>query len=85
MTGESERMRDLLRQGMKEHGSDVLQTIAGGRIKYAAVVSRNSGEDPVPVLVVEKGKHTYFCSFLPADGTHEGSTVYTLIEEDINV
>ena len=82
MTGESERMRDLLRQGMKENGTDILQTIAGGRIKYAAVASRPEGGDPVPVLVVEKGKHTYFCSFVPADGTCDDSTVSILIEED---
>ena len=82
MTGESERMRDLLRQGMKENGTDILQTIAGGRIKYAAVASRPEGGDPVPVLVVEKGKHTYFCSFVPADGTRDESTVSILIEED---
>lgn len=82
MIGESERMRDLLRQGMKEYGSDILQTIAGGRIKYATIVSRTEGGDPVPVLVVEKGKHTYFCSFSPSDGTREGSTVSIVIEED---
>jgi hypothetical protein len=84
MIGESTRMRSVM-ASLKEHGTAALQEIAGGKIAFAVVCNRPEGGDPVPVLVVDKGRHRYFCSFLPADGTSTNSTVCVQIEEDTEI